>query len=910
MSIFHRISNLFTRGKVEREIKRELSAHIAMRTEDNMAAGMSAKDARRDALVRFGNPVAMRERTVAADAALLLESLWADVRFVLRQLAKSPGFAIVAVLALSMGIGAASAIFSVIDTVLLRPLPFDHQERLVFPYMKGRTGGSTPSSYLGYLDERAQLKAFDAMAGYSTLDRINLESDADRAGDSSGSNGTGSITAISLNAVKTTDNFFDVFRVKPILGRTFLPGEDQPGKNDIAVLSYEVWKTNFNGRRDVVGSVVRLDGNPYTIVGVMPAGFRYPLYRKDAIYTPFHLTAGWRDARGFHWMRTVGRMKEGVSLAQAQADISRVMANLAQAYPEQEGGHTATLIPLATEANGFGADQDKRMEGPIRTLGLAVMALLGIACVNVAGLLLARGVKREREMALRAAVGANRRRLIRQMLNESLVLAVAGLGGGMLLGWGLLKAMNVFLVEAMARGADVQLNWMVVGVAAAVSVATSVVASLAPAIRLSGTDPNRALRAGSSGTGTGRGQHRLRSGFVITQVALSLVLLMVSGLLLKNLQALFKTDLGFDAKHIVTVQVELSRGRYEGRDPLAEFYQPLLERVSRLTGVKAAGLIDLLPVAEWGDGYEVHITGQPPYPKDAPMGAETRNVSQGYFDAMGIELVQGRELSPSLDRFPVGAESFSSKMVVNEAFRKKFFASGGDAVGAHIDDDPKAEFKSGIVGVVTDIRQDLEHPPMPEMDWIIEGIPASRRLDSMRSMFLMVRTDGDAKTLIPGMREAIHAVDPTVPFRAAVTMEEVVGDQLIFERMEGWLFGIFAGFALLLAVIGLYGLVSHEVELQTREIGIRMALGSTRGQVLRQVLRRVTVLLAAGTVAGWVVTLALQRVLTAVMVNHTGQDVGILAGLTLGLVAVGVLTSIGPARGAASIEPMQALRSE
>jgi predicted permease len=651
--------------------------------------------------------------------------------------------------------------------------------------------------------------------------------------------------------------------------------------------------------------VVHLDGSPYTVVGVMPAGFRFPMYRRGALYTPLHAPANWRTARGFHWMRTVGRMKPGVTIEQAQADITRVMANLGKAFPDQEGGHTATLIPLAAEVNGFGSDQVRPMQGPVRILALAVIALLGIACVNVAGLLLARGVKREREMALRAAVGAGRKRLIRQMVNESLVLAAVGLAGGLALSWGLLKAMNVFLVAAVARGADVQLNWKVVALAATASLLTTVGAALAPALRLSGTDPNGALRAGASGTGTGRGQHRLRSGFVITQVALSLVLLMVAGVLLRNLQGMLKTDVGFDARRTLGVAVSLSRGRYEKRDPLVEFYQPLLQRVGRLPGVRAAGLIDLLPLAEWGDGYEIHITGQPPYPPNAAMGAETRNVSAGYFAAMGIELKRGRLLSTALDR----PEILSGKMVVNEAFRRKFFAADGDPVGAHIDDNPKPEAKSEIVGVVSDIRQDLQSPPMPEMDWLIDAIPVERRLDSLRNMFLIVRTDGDAKAAIASLRETMRSVDPTVPFRAQ-TMDDAVSEQLIMERMESWMFGIFAGFALLLAVIGLYALVTHEVQLETRETGIRMALGATRTAVLARVMRRVAVLMILGTAGGWVLALALNKVLAAVVPVHGARDLGLLAGVSLGLALIGVLTSIAPARLAASVDPMQALRTD
>jgi len=512
-------------------------------------------------------------------------------------------------------------------------------------------------------------------------------------------------------------------------------------------------------------------------------------------------------------------------------------------------------------------------------------------------------------MALRAAVGANRRRLIRQMLNESLVLATAGLAGGVLLSWGLLKALNVFLVEALARGADVSLNPKVVALAAAIAIATSVAASLAPALRLSSADPNFALRSGSSNAGTGRAQHRLRSGFVITQVALSLVLLVISGLLLRSLSDKLHTDLGFDVKRVLAVSIDLSRGRYQGRDPLTSFYDPLLAKAGQLPGVKAVGLIDNLPIAEWGDGYDIHITGQPPYPQNASAGAETRYVSRGYFDVMGLKVIEGRALSPDLDRFKAGVENQSSKMVVNDAFRRKFFANGSPAAGAHIDDDPKPEFKSEIVGVTTSLRQDMASPPMPEMDWLVEGLNPAKRLDPLRAMFLLVRTDGDPKALIPAVREAVRQVDATVSMRA-VPMEDVLSEQLTFDRLQSWLFGIFAAFALLLAIIGLYGLMSHEVELRTREIGIRMALGSTRGTVMRQVLRRVVILLVCGMTAGWLIALGLSRVLASVVTLRASTDFALMAAVTAALLVVGLLTSLGPARSAASIEPMQALRAE
>jgi predicted permease len=817
----------------------------------------------------------------------MLAALKQDIGYSLRQMRKAPGFALVVVLTLSLGLGAAAAVFSVIDAVLLRPLPFAHQERLVYPFMMAKTGGSLPASYLSYLDERAQLKTFAAMAGYSTLDDINLQA-------ASG--------PVSLRAVKGTDNFFDVFGVKPVLGRTYLPGEDQPGKDNVAVLSYEVWKTYFNGAAEIVGKTVSLDGTPYTVIGVMPAGFRFPLGARNAIYTPLHAREAWKKARGMHWLRTVGQIKPGVTIVQAQADIDSTMLNLARAYPAQEAGHTVRLIPLAVQQSSL--NSGAKASGPLGILALACLALLGIACVNVAGLLLARGVRREREMALRAAIGAGRKRLIRQMLSESLVLSFAGLGGGLLVGWVLLRAMNLFLVGSLARGSEVKLNLVAVAVALLLSTVTSVVASLAPAIRLSGTDPNRALRAGA-GAGTGRGQHRLRSAFVITQVALSLVLLVVSALLLRNLEQTLKTDVGFDASRILSVHITLSPGEYQGRDPIGAFYNPLVEKVEHLPGVRAAGLIDNLPIEEWGDGYEIHITGQPPYPPNQAMGAETRYVSPGYFDAMGIKLTAGRPLTASLDR----PENAAGTMIVNQALKRKFFASGGDPVGAHIDDADKASDKSGIVGVATDIRQDLFQPPMPEMDWLMDEVPLANRMASLGSMFLMVRTDGDPAALIPSLRGVFQQVDPTAPFKA-VPMTEVVSDQTNFEQFEGWLFGIFATFALLLAVIGLYGLIQHEVELRTREIGIRMALGSTRVLVLGRVLRRVAGLMLAGALVGLVLTAALRRVLSAVIEIHAAHDALLVGGIVGALVMTGMLAGIAPARKAAALQPMDALRME
>jgi predicted permease len=889
MSWFQR---LLAGKRMERALDSELRFHLEQQVADKVRAGMTEDAARRETRLEFGGMAQIKEDCRESRGTLWIASVVQDLRFALRQLGNSPGFAITAILTLSLGIGASAAIFNVIDAVLLKPLPYANHELLVDPVMIGRTGDTLRSSYLGYLDVRAQQRTFDALAGYSVLGRVNLE---------------GPSGPVALRAVKGTDNFFDVFGVKPMLGRTYLPGEDQPGKDNVVVLSHEVWQSNFAGRTDVVGKDVQLDGTPYTVIGVMPMGFRFPLDAREAVYTPLHMNPSWAKSRGMHWMQTVGRIKQGVSNEQARTDLNRVMTDLARAYPEQETGHTvALLLPMDVAVNSLDRLGKRTVAGPLGTLALAVLALLAIACVNVAGLLMARGVKREREMALRSAVGASRARLMRQLVNESLVLCFAGMLGGVLVGWTILKAMNVFLIQAMPRGADIHLNLALVAVAAALSLLASMLASVSPAIRLSAADPNSALRAGSAGAGTGRSQHRLRSAFVITQVALSLVLLVVSGLLLKNLQGLLHTNLGIDPGKILTTRIELSKGHYAGRDPVATFYNPLLAKISDLPGVQGAGVIDLLPVQAWGDGYGIHITAQPPYPPNLDMGAETRYVSAGYFDAMGLQLTRGRLLTPSLDK----SENLAGTMVVNQAFQHKFFPTGRDPVGAHIDDDPKPELKSAIVGVVSNVRQALREPQMAEMDWLMDEIAPKDRMQYLNSMALIVRSNGDLTALVPALRNAVHAIDPTVPFRTPETMSEIVSDSLTLDRLEGWLFGIFAALALLLAVVGLYGLVNHEVELRTREIGIRMALGSTRIQVTNLLLGKVALLLLSGLTMGWMLTLALRKVLAAVVEMHASHDFPLLAGVTAGLALVGILASLIPARRAASVEPVQTLRTE
>jgi putative ABC transport system permease protein len=806
-----------------------------------------------------------------------------DIRYGLRQLRKGPGFALTVVLTLALSVGLATAVFCVIDAVILNPLPFAKPDQIVMLVGQSASGYTQPASWPSYQDERSQASTFSAVAGYMDFYNVTLETP---------DGGT-----VALPGVQGTDNYFQIFGVQPMLGRVFLPGEELEGKNDIAVLSYKVWQQQFHGDRGVLNRSVRLNGKPYMIVGVMPAGFRYPLNLRNTVYTPMHIDQPWMQGRGNHWLRTIGRIRDGVSLEQAQADMTHVFSNLAKAHPE-DSGRKVNLMRLADSVNA-------KSKGPLWALLGAVLAVLAIGCVNVAGLLLARGVKREREMAMRVAVGAGRKRLLAQMLTEGVLLAVLGAAGGAGLAGLMLSLMRTFLVHALARGADVRMNWVVLGAALGAAVVTSLAASLYPALRLSGIDPNKALKAGGS-AGTQRGQHRLRTGFVVTQVALTLVLLFVAGLLLRVVSQYRHQDLGFDPARILTEKIEISRVKYKDRDVLGELFKPLEERVRALPGVKAAGFISLLPILEYGSNSDVHIAGQPPAPPNQETLAEGRFVSAGYFDVLGVSLHQGRRLSPSFDR----SEHTADTVVVNDAFVKKFIPNGLDATTQRIDDNKDPNLQTRIVGVMGNVRQNIFEPTLAERDWLMDEVSIKDRADNFSNMYLLVRTKGDPQLMIPALRKIMHDLDPEIAFEQPETMGDVLAETLVFERMESWLFGIFAGMALLLALVGLYGLVSHEVEQSSREIGVRMAVGASRIRILGMVMKRVAGMVGAGAVAGIVLALLVRGLVGVVIYFDPQKEVGttlMLAGL---LVASGLLAALAPAVRAASTEPVKALRAE
>jgi putative ABC transport system permease protein len=881
--------NISRKRAVEEDLDDEVRAYVEMVADEKKVNGATAEEARRIALAELGGAERLKQSVREQRIGTALGSIAQDLRFGVRQVVKAPGFGFIVILTLALSIGITSAVFSVLYAMLIQPLPYHDVSRIVALDTRSANGGTQFASYPEYVDWRRMAHSFSAMAGFQSLGTVGLE---------------GGAGPVVLREVQGTDNFFDVFGVPAILGRTFLPGEEADGRNDVVVLSYEVWQEDFGGRDSIIGQRVKMDGMAYTVIGVMPAGFRFPINLANGVYVPLHLTANQRENRGSHWLQTVARLKPGVTPRQAEADLDTIFAALGK-NDTFNAGRSVQAVDLTTYVVGNSA-------GSLRLLLFAVVAVLVIGCVNVAGLLLARGVKREREMALRCAIGAHRIRIVRQLLTEALIFAICGAAGGVVLAYGLLRAIRLALIAALSRGAEAQVNLPTLAAALGISVAITILAALIPALRLSAAAPTLALKSGG-GAGTTRGQHRLRAGFVITQVALALTLLLVSGLLLHMLSELHRTELGFSSDRLLTAEINLPRGRYQGRDVLTDFYDPMMQKLRALPGVRAVGLIQMLPVAGWGWNSEhIHIMGTPPLRNPRTDPAEVRFVSPGYYEVFADRLVEGRLQDPRVDR-----PTTRLVTVVNEAFVRKFIPAGRDPVGMEIGDDNQTETMANqanprvlIVGVVKNIRQTIYQPPLPEMDYLVAQLPADQSLNAIGSMHVVVRTAVDPAGLVPALRRIVYEVDPTIPLREPETMQQVVADVLTFERLENWLFGAFATLAVLLAVVGLFGLISHEVELSTRDFGIRLALGATRGAIFSIVYRRVGLMLAVGIAIGLVATAATHRSINAVVAIEAGKNGLLIVALAAALMTTGLVAAALPAKRASSVEPTVALRDE
>lgn len=878
---FARLWNFVVNRRNDERLQEEIEQHIALQTEDKIRAGMPPDEARRRARLEFGALEPIREDYRAEEGLPFLERLLQDARFALRTMRKSWSFSFAAVLALALGIGATAAMFSVTEAVVLRPLPYADANRIVDIQTFSPSGYWQMSSWPGYLELRRLASSFEAIAAYEDFWGMTM-----KAGDRSR----------YLDVVQASDNFFDVFGVRPLLGRTFTAGEDQPGKNNVVVLSYEVWKQSFDGDAGVVGRTVNLDGDSYIVIGVMPAGYRFPVTKPNLLYIPMHVRSSFVGQWRTHWLMTIGRLKPGVSLQQGQADLSHVLTEIGQEKPDSDKGRTGTVAPISTSVHG-------KSELPeIAVMLGAVFTLLLIACANVAGLLLARGVTRGREMALRVAIGASRGRLIRQLLVENSVLGIIGAGAGLLFAFVLLTAMRAFLIHAFMRGGEIRLNVEVVLITLVTGILSSVGAGLIPALRASRSNPNASLKTGIS-TGTSHQQRRLRTGFVVAQVSLSLLLLIFSGVLLLTLRRMLQTNIGFNPSHVLQLEVNFPSGDFKDRDYVQGVMMPLEERVKTIPGVTSASWKDQGPLLGYGAGIVLPLVGQPPDLPNHERSAESRSVASGFFRTLGIPILRGRDFDSQ------DTTTSQPVAIVNEAWVKEFLRENQDPLTQAFQQ--KDGNNITIVGVVGDARQDALEPARPEIDFPLSRFTLKNQQDAgSLSFFLYVRTAVSPLSVVPQLRAALHEIAPTIAFQTPITMDDQLSEDFVNNRMESWVFGIFAGIAAFLVATGIYGLLIQEVLSNTREIGVRMALGASRGVIARLMLKRITMLLTAGLGIGLLLVIAVRRLVAGVVIIQLARDGGVITAVVTLLGLIGFIAAVGPVWRATSTDPTQALRSE
>jgi putative ABC transport system permease protein len=801
-----------------------------------------------------------------------------DIRYGARSLLKHPGFTAIAIVTLAVGIGANSAVFSVVNSLLIKPLPFPELDRVVAVWEKQPSQGveRNEASMANYLDWRAQNQTFEQMALYRWWS-TNL---------------TGTDSPERVQGFQVTSNFLDVLGVKPAIGRGFSADEDQPGKDAVAILSHGLWQRRFGSDRGLVNKTITLNGITRTVIGVMPEGFNYP--GGVEVLAPLALTPELVKSRQSHSYYVVGRLKPGVTLASAQGDLDTIAARLEKEYAVSNTGWGVSVYPIVADT--------VRM---YKTATLALMAAVGfvllIVCANVANLMLARAAGRQKEMALRAALGASRWRLIRQLLTESVLLALVGGALGVLIAyWGvdLLRTLNPGEAAKFAPGWDkLRVSLPVLGFNLGLSLFSGVLFGLAPAWQISRSDLNGALKEG--GRQTASGSHRLRGLLVISEVALSLVLLVSAGLLMRSFVSLIKTDPGFSPDQILTMRVSLPAAKYKEDPQKVAFYSDLVNRVNTLPGVESTAIINYLPLGGGNSSDSFLIEGTPEPPPGQDFMGRYRVCSPGYFETLGIPILQGRSFT---EQDKAGAPPV---VIVNETLAKKYWPPNGNAVGKRMrfsgppDKSPWIE----VVGVVKDVKHDLKLPVTPDF-----YLPHAQ--DTWGSMVLVARTKVDPLALAGSIRQQVWSIDKDQPVYEVRSMNEVRAFSVSLYSFSSGSLGVFAVIALLLAAIGIYGVMSYAVTQRTQEIGIRMALGARATDVLKLVVGNGMTLAVIGVAAGLVAAFAMTRLLASLLFGVTPTDVVTFSSGTVGLLLVALLACYLPARRAAKVNPLVALRDE
>jgi putative ABC transport system permease protein len=804
-----------------------------------------------------------------------LSSFWKDIRFGLRTLAKTPGTTLAALIALALGIGANSAIFSVVSGVLLKPLPYPEPDRLMSLINKNPQAGLPrfPLSIPDFEDFRRQTRTFEGLTAYMT-GRFNL---------------TGGDRPEAIQGAAVTAGFFHILRREPVLGQAFRPEDERPGGGKVVVLSEGLWRRRFGADRGIVGRGVILDGESYTVLGVAPPRMDYP--EKRELWVP--LTLDGKPSRGAHYLSVVGRLKPGATLKQARAEMTEIAGRLERQYPDSNTGWGTVVIPLA----------ELEVED-IRTALLILLVFVGfvllIAIADVANLLLARVASRDREIALRTVLGAGRGRLVRQMLTETLILFLAGGAVGLLLAaWGV-RALVALDPEGIPRSGEIHLDSRVLLFTLAVSLVTGLLCGLVPALTVAGRRLGESLKEGGRAVAGGVRGRLVRDGLVLAQIALTLALLLGAGLLIRSFARLRSVDPGFRPQGVLTAGMDLPPAKYPDKQRQIAFYQALLERVRALPGVEQAGVFFPLPLS--GDDMLLifAVEGRPAPPPNQEPAASVRSVTPGALEALGIPLRRGRLLT---DRDDASAPPV---LLVNEAMAAQIWPHQ-DPLGQRITfggaKNPQARWYT-VVGVVGNVRHEaLNQAPGPEVYW-------PQLQNPLAGPYLVLRGRGDPARFAAPVRAAVADVDPDLPLNKVAPMTDLVAASLAQSRFKAVLLALFGGLALVLAVVGVYGVVSYSVAQRAHEIGIRMALGAQGSQVLglviRQGMTQVLIGLALGLAGAWYAS----RFLAGQIYGLSATDPLTFVAVPLGLAAVALAANYLPARRATRVDPLDALRQE
>jgi putative ABC transport system permease protein len=823
---------------------------------------------------------------IGGQERLLMRNLFSDLQLGFRVLLRNPGFTVTAILLLALGIGANTAIFSVVNAVLLRPLPFQDSSRIMqiwhVPPAKSFPGMSFFSvSPANFLDWQRQNTSFEDMAAYGgTI--LNLG---------------GKDRPDSLFGGTVTADFFSVLLAKPALGRTFFPEEDRPGQGHVAILSEQVWRNNFGANPSIVGQDIILNGEPYRVVGVMPPNFKLPSWAN--IWVPTAWTDEKRAVRGNHNYSVIGRLKPGVDIRAAQSELSAISTRLEQLYPEDDKGWGAAIIPLR-----------QQLVGDIRPALLvllgAVAFVLLIACANVANLVLGKILARKKEIAIRSALGATRGAILRLVLAETLLLSFAGGALGLLLARFGTTLIVKFLADRLPRFAEITLSAPVLAFTAFLALFAGAIAGLLPALRFTKTDVNEALKQGQSRGSSDSGGGKTRGLLVVSEVALSLVLLIGAGLMVRTLWELSSIHPGFDPSNVLTMSLSVPANKFPAPAGQISFFERVLQRVRTTPGIESAGVIDDIPMSDSGSHQPVQVEGQPLLPMSDQPEVDVRSISAGYFSAMRIPLLRGRDLDAS------DVAGRAPTVIVSKSFADRFWP-GQNPIGKHVTLTFYPGVAREVVGVVGDIKLDSldETRPVAMVYWPIDQIfaPPSEAWRSF-GMALAVRTTGDPMNSISAVTAAVHQVDAETPVVDVLSMNQLIANSLSPRRSNMLLLAAFAGLALVLTAAGIYSVLSYAVRRRVREIGIRMALGASHSDVLKMVVTDGLKPILLGVGIGLAAALALGRVVASLIYGVRPTDPLTFATVAALLVAVGVLATIVPAYRATRVEPIRTLRDE